>query len=144
MKTMSPERAMYGTHATMWIDGDEIGEVTSVEATLEAQKEEVKMAKTMYTGYKVTGYQGKGTFKLHKVSSKFIKKFAPSIQEGRQVSFTLISKIDDPDAFGSERVALYGCIVDAVNVVNWEVGALLEEEYSFTFTSYELLDSADE
>lgn len=144
MKQMSPEKVFYGTYGSLWIDNEEVGEVTAVEATLEAQKEEVKMAKTMTTGYKVTGYQGKGSFKMHKVSTKFVKKFAPSIQKGKQVSFTIISKVEDPDAFGMERIALYGCMVDSVDIIKWEVGAIGEEEYSFTFTSFEILDEATE
>lgn len=144
MKDIEARSVIYGTFGELWIDGDKIAEVEEVKATLTSDKIEVKMAMHMTKGYKVVGYTGKGSVKLHKVSSYFIKKLAPSIKAGRQVSCTLISKVSDPDAVGTERVALTGVIFDSVDLINWSVGKLGEESYNFTFQDYELLDSADE
>ena len=120
-----------------------MGEIQELKAKLSADKVEVKIARKMNKGYKVTGYTGKGSFKVHKVSSYFIKKLAPSIKEGRQVTCTIISKVRDPDALGTERVALYNCLIDSVDLINWSVGKLGEESYDFTFEDYEMLDSID-
>ena len=143
MDSMESKQVMYGTWADLWIDGDHIAEVEDCKATMTADKIEVKMARKMGKGYKSTGYTGKGSFKVHKVSSYFIKKLAPSIKKGKQVLFTLVSKLDDPDAVGAERVALYNCMVDSVDLINWSVGKLGEESYNFTFEDYDMLDSAD-
>lgn len=143
MDAMEAKNVMYGTRAEMWLDGDKIAECTECKATLTADKIEVKMAMHMAPGYKVVGYKGKGSIKLHKTSSYFIEKLAPSIKEGQQVEFTLISKVDDPDAIGAERVALYHVVFDSVDLINWTVGKLGEESYNFTFSDFELLDSAD-
>lgn len=141
---MIQERAILGTWGSLWIDGDEIGEVTEVHAKVESQKIDIKMAKHMTLGHKNAGWNGTGSFKVNKVSSYFITKFAPGIKEGKQVTFTLISKVADPDAFGAERIALYNCVVDDVNLINWAVGEVGEEEFNFTFTDYEFLDTCDE
>lgn len=142
MVGMEAKRVMYGTRGMLWLDGDEIAEVESVKATLEADKIEVKMAGHMSSGYKVVGYKGTGSFKVHKVSSYFIQKLAPSIKQGKQVTMSLVSKLDDPDAIGSERVMLKNVIIDSVDLINWELGKLGEEDYKFTFDDYELLDAA--
>lgn len=142
MRSMEAQKTMYGTKGSLWIDGELIAEVTGVSAKIELEKTEVKMAGHMSKGYKVTGFSGKGSFTLNKVSSYFIKKFAPVIAEGKQVLFTLVSAIDDPDSIGAERVALYNCSVDSVDLINWKVGELGEESYDFTFESFELLDVA--
>ena len=55
---------------------------------------------------------------------------------------SLVSKLDDPDAVGSERVMLKNVIIDSVDLINWELGKLGEEDYKFTFDDYELLDAA--
>lgn len=143
MENMEAKQAIYGTFGEMWIDGDKIAEVTQLKATMTADKIEVKMSRHMSKGYKVVGYTGKGSFKVHKVSSYFIEKLAPSIKEGKQVTCTIVSKLADPDAVGTERVALTGVLVDSVDLVNWSVGKIGEESYNFTFTDYDLLDSAD-
>lgn len=143
MKNMESKRVIYGTYGQMWIDGDEVAEVEELKATLSADKVEVKMVGHMNKGYKVTGYTGKGSFKVHKVSSYFIKKLAPSIKQGKQVTCTIVSKLQDPDAVGTERVVLKNVLIDSVDLVNWSVGKVGEESYDFTFEDYELLDSAD-
>lgn len=140
---MESKRVIYGTYGQMWIDGDEVAEVEELKATLSADKVEVKMVGHMNKGYKVTGYTGKGSFKVHKVSSYFIKKLAPSIKQGKQVTCTIVSKLQDPDAVGTERVVLKNVLIDSVDLVNWSVGKIGEESYDFTFEDYELLDSAD-
>lgn len=143
MNDIESKQVIFGTYGEMWIDGYKLGEIQELKATLSADKIEVKIARKMNKGYKVTGYTGKGSFKVHKVSSYFIKKLAPSIKEGRQVTCTIISKVRDPDALGTERVALYKCLIDSVDIVNWSVGKMGEESYNFTFEDYEMLDSID-
>ena len=140
MKEMESKQVVYGTFGSMWIDGYEIAEIQELKATLSADKVEVKIARKMSKGYKVTGYTGKGSFKVHKVSSYFIKKLAPSIKEGKQVLCTIISKVEDPDALGTERIALYNCLIDSVDLINWSVGKLGEESYNFSFEDFSILD----
>lgn len=137
---MESKQVVYGTFGSMWIDGYEIAEIQELKATLSADKVEVKIARKMSKGYKVTGYTGKGSFKVHKVSSYFIKKLAPSIKEGKQVLCTIISKVEDPDALGTERIALYNCLIDSVDLINWSVGKLGEESYNFSFEDFGILD----
>lgn len=143
MENMEAKKVMYGTYGDMWIDGDKIAEVEELKATLSADKVEVKMAGYMTKGYKVVGYTGKGSFKVHKVSSYFIKKLAPSIKQGKQVTCTIISKVADPDSVGTERVSITGVLIDSVDLVNWSIGKIGEESYNFTFEDYDLLDEAD-
>lgn len=143
MDNVQASKVMYGTYTDLWIDGVKIGEATECKATLAADKIEVKLARHMGKCYKVVGYTGKGSLKMHKVSSYMIKKIAPSIKQGRQVLCEVISKVDDPDAIGAERVALHNVLFDAVDVVNWGVGKLGEEDYNFTFEDYDLLDAAE-
>lgn len=143
MKEMESKQVVYGTFGSMWIDGYEIAEIQELKATLSADKVEVKIARKMSKGYKVTGYTGKGSFKVHKVSSYFIKKLAPSIKEGKQVLCTIISKVEDPDALGTERIALYNCLIDSVDLVNWSVGKLGEESYNFSFEDFSILDQIE-
>lgn len=142
MEIMESKRPFYGSRGMLWIDGYRVAEVLEVKATLTAKKLEVPMARHLSVGYKMVGFEGKGSFKVHKVTSYFIEKLAPAIKEGRQVLFTLVSDVDDPDAVGNERVELYNCMVDSVDLINWAVGKLSEEEYNFTFEDYNMTDKA--
>lgn len=59
--------------------------------------------------------------------------------------FDIISKLDDPESYGHERVRLIRCMPDKIQLANWTAGEEVQEETSFTFEGYELLDpiSAD-
>ena len=142
MQHIEAAQVIYGSRGMIWIDGEMIAEILEMQATLTAEKIDVKRARIMTKGYKVVGFEGKGKFKVHKVSSYFIEKLAPSIKAGRQVLFTIVSELDDPDAIGVEEVVLYRCQVDSVDLINWKVGSLGEEEYNFTFEDYELRNAA--
>ena len=144
MHEVDTQRVVYGSYGQVWLDGDEIAEIESCKATLTAQKTAIKRCRHLVDGYKTTGYEAKGSIKLHKVSSYLIKKLAPAIKEGKQVKFTLISKLDDPNALGAERIALYGVMFDAVDLINWELGKVGEESQNFTFEDFDLLDLIDE
>lgn len=141
--TMESKNVIYGTWSEVWIDGFKIAEATELKATLSADKEEVKIARRMGHAYKTTGYTAKGSIKLHKVSSYFIKKLAPSMKRGKQVLVEIVSNLADPDAWGNERVALHNCMFDSVDLINWAVGKVGEESYSFTFEDYDMLDEID-
>ena len=144
MNSMEAGNVFYGSRGMIWIDGDKIAEITEIKATLTAEKIEVNMARKMNKGYKVVGFEGKGSFKVWKVSSYFIEKLAPSIKSGEQVTFSIVSDVNDPDAVGNERVVLYRCMVDSVDLINWAVKKLSEEEYNFTFENYKLITPAKE
>ena len=144
MHEVDAQNVVYGSYGQIWLDGDEIAEIISRKATLTAQKTAIKRSRHLVDAYKTTGYEAKGALKVHKVNSYLIKKLAPAIKAGKQVKFTLVSKLDDPNALGAERIALYGVLFDAVDLINWELGKVGEESQNFTFEDFELLDLIDE
>ena len=144
MHEVDAQNVVYGSYGQIWLDGDEIAEIISCKATLTAQKTAIKRSRHLVDAYKTTGYEAKGALKVHKVNSYLIKKLAPAIKAGKQVKFTLVSKLDDPNALGAERIALYGVLFDAVDLINWELGKVGEESQNFTCEDFELLDLIDE
>lgn len=142
-ESMESKNVIYGTWSEVWIDGYKIAEATELKATMSADKQEVKIARRMGHAYKTTGYTAKGSIKLHKVSSYFIKKLAPSMKQGKQVLCEIVSNLADPDAWGNERVALHNVMFDSVDLINWAVGKIGEESYPFTFEDFDTLDEID-
>ncbi|KNF10058.1 protein of unknown function DUF2001 [Gottschalkia purinilytica] len=134
------QKTISGTWGEVWLDGDYISEITGLEAKVNLTKEEVKMCGVMGKKFKVTGFEGKGTLKMNKVSSRMIMKLGNAIKEGRSVSCTIISKLKDPDANGAERIAIKDATFDEVTLSNWEAKKILEETIPFTFSDYEIYD----
>lgn len=137
----SPEKVMNGSFASMWVDSAFLGEGTELEAKISLEKKEVKQAGTLAKGYKIVGTDGKGKLKVNKISSYFIDLIADNIKNGKTTTVQIKSTIEDPDLAGAkETVLLKGVQFDELTLINWKVKELIEEEYSFTFNDFDILD----
>lgn len=134
------DQVISGTWGECWIDSNYVAEVTALKATLSYKTEAVSQVRQLIDGTKVTGIEAKGELKLNKISSRTSNMLADDIKKGKQTSFTIISKLDDPSSLGCERIKLMGCTFTEVNLVDWELKKLGEETLSFTFTDFERLD----
>ena len=143
MDSYNPEQVMIGTQGEIWIDGEYVAEVTAFKAVAKLTKEKVDQVKKMFTGYKVTGYEGTGTVKMNHVSSFFIKKMADNMKNAKQTKYEIIAKLDDPDAVGAERVLIKDATFDTLTLMDWTAKKLVEDSYDFTFTDFEILETAE-
>lgn len=144
MDNYNPEQVMLGTQGEIWIDGKYIAEVTAFKAEVKLNKEKVAQARKMFAGYKVTGYEGTGTVKVNKVSSFFIKKLSDNMKRAKMTKMTIVAKLDDPDGIGAERIVVRDATFDHMILADWANGKLGEESYDFTFTDYDILETAGE
>jgi hypothetical protein len=141
MQSYTPEKVINGTFGELWIDGEYMSETTAFEATISLEKTDVIQTGTLVKGQKVIGVEGKGTVTMNKVSSYFHRKIGDYIRVMKTPPpATIISKVDDPDAFGAERVSIEGVEFDEMSVANWEGRKIGEEKVNFTFKTYTPLD----
>lgn len=134
------QKTISGTQGECWLDGDYLDNATGLQAKVKLIKEEVKMCKVMGKKYKVVGFEGSGTLKLNKTNSRMLLKLANKLKEGKSVVCTIVSKLDDPDVVGAERVAIKDATFDEFDLINWEAKKILEESIPFTFSEYEIYD----
>lgn len=129
---LDPGRVIMGTFGQIFIEGVWQSNLNHLEASVEAEKKELNLVGTDYTVYKLGRKKGTGTMSGYKVTSDMIAR-------GFQ-KFSIIHKLDDPEAYGFERIRLNNCMVDKIVLANWTAGEEVTEETPFTFESYELLD----
>lgn len=139
----TPDRIFNGTYGEVWLDGTYLPQATALEAKASFDKQEVNQARVPGKGYKIVGLDGKGTLKMNKIDSTFINILSPEMKSLKTSSHTLISKVDDPDAYGAERVMLTGVVFDELTLADWELKKLQEESVAFTFTGWELMDTVE-
>lgn len=138
------QQVMSGTQGEVWINDKYMAQVTAFKAETNLTKEEVNQVKKMAKQYKVTGWEGKGNVKMNHISSFFLNLMAENIKNARQTTCTIVGKLDDPDAIGAERVVIRDATFDKMTLMDWEAKKLAQDDYDFTFTDFELLDTADE
>jgi hypothetical protein len=103
-------------------------------------KEDVPICGQMAVDSKIISTKGTGSIKLHKVNSRMAIAIGEQISNGRDLRYTLVSKLDDPDAYGAERVSLSNVSLDDLTIADWEAAKKGMVESPFTFTKYKYLD----
>lgn len=136
----SAKRVISGTWGQVWLDGELVGEAYGLQAKVKFNKEDVALCGQMATDKKVTGVECTGSLRMHKVNSRMAQVIGENIRNGRDVRFTIISKLADPDAYGAERVAVKNVSFDDLTLMDWEAKNVGKVEAPFTFTDYEFLD----
>ena len=137
------KRICNGSFGEAWMDGEYLAEVSKAQAKLEFNKEEIKRTGTWAIDNKITGYKGTGSLTLHKIRTNTANKVSTMIKAKQDVRFELILKLEEPDAYGAERVAIHDASFDDLTLADWEAQTPGEVEIPFTFTDYEYMDQID-
>ncbi|WP_045905667.1 phage tail tube protein [Clostridium botulinum] len=129
---LDASRTIHGSKGKILIDGEWQTNLTECTAEVELDKKELNLLGDEWTRYKQGSKKGTGSISGFKVSSKMI-------QQGFK-RFETISSLEDPEAYGYERIRLMNCMADKLNLINLKANELVEEETPFTYEGYELLD----
>lgn len=136
----SAKRVVSGTWGEVWLDGDKVSECYGLQAKASFNKEDIALCGQMASDKKVTSIDCTGSLRLHKVTSRMAQAIGENIRNGRDVRFTIVSKLKDPDAYGAERVVLRNVSFDDLTLADWEAKSVGKVGCPFTFTDYEFLD----
>lgn len=97
----------------------------------------------MWDDSKLMGVSGTWSAKIKKVYSRG-KAYAEKLASGIDERLTLISKLEDPDNGGTERVQLLSCWLDELTLQAFENGKITEDEFSGGFVGFKYLDTIDD
>lgn len=131
--------------AFLTVDGEnqELFSVKKVQTDVEYQKSDMKVVGTTTVQQKTTGAKKTGTMTIYYGTPAFIQMAQEYEKNGKVVYFDLQITNDDPaTSVGSQTVVYYGCSLDKIPLSILDADAdFLEEEVSFSYTSFEVLDS---
>lgn len=139
---MDGYRVINGTFGGLWEDGDNLAEVSAFQVKISKNKSTLNFCRQMAEDSKVTGVKIAGSMTLHKIYSRGSDD-VEQVQAGRDVRKTLVGALADPDAFGAERIAVYGVSYDEVTVMDWAAAKEGSITIPFTATRVEYLDKIE-
>ena len=142
MNGYTGDQVFNGTWGEIWFDGEYMAEVTKFRLTVNINYEEVKRARNLISDHKMTGLEVEGEVSFRKVNSTVMQKVNDALRAGKAPVFDIISNIDDPAAIGNERVMAKRAKLENLNLADWEVGSLAEENYSFKAGDWDIMDAA--
>ncbi|MEA5085102.1 MAG: phage tail tube protein [Lachnospiraceae bacterium] len=139
----SSKRVINGTHGALYLDSEAVAEVKGFQAKISFNKTEINLCGQMATDVKIISTKGTGSVSMHKVNSRMVLKIGDAIKEGEDLRFVIISDLDDPDAYGAERISIKNVSFDDLTLADWASATAGVIEAPFTFTDYDLLDTIE-
>ena len=114
----------------------------NLEATVEKNKIQVPILGRTAKGNKSSGWVGKGKAKFHYNTSVFRKLLRDYKNTGEDIYFDIQVTNEDPtSAAGRQSVILIDCNLDGGVLAKFDAeGSFLEEEISFTFEDFKLVE----
>lgn len=137
------ERVINGSKGEAWLDGEKLSDAKALQARVEFTKEDIDLCGKLGTDTKFMGYKGTGSVTLYKMNSRMALKLSEQIKQGINPRVQILSALNDPAAYGAERVLIKDVCFDDLTLVNWEVKQKGEIECPFTFTDWDLLDAIE-
>lgn len=140
MNTFDHNKIIRGSFGKVWLNDERLANVKSFEAKASLDYEDVDVNGDLGQRHRYMGYSVSGTLTLHKYDSTVAKLMKDAIVSGVMPEIKVIAALDDPTAYGSERVALYDVTLDEVTLNKFENKGLTEEEVPFKAGSFKFLD----
>lgn len=130
--SLDASRTIHSMYGKVLTDGEEQTNLTECTAKVVPDKKEINVVGDDWTRHKGGTKKGTGTFTGYHITSAVIERGFKR--------FEIIASLEDPEAYGYERIRLKNCMADEITLINLKVGDLVMEDTPFTFEGYELLD----
>ena len=135
-------KVMSGTWGTVWAEGKEIAEISGFQCKVVKNWDPINICGQMAEDRKLVSIKITGSMNLHKVYSRGAEDVNAAAR-GHDVRSTLVAKLDDPDAYGAERIAVYGMNYDEQTLMDLAAGKAGSVTVPFQATRYEYLDQIE-
>jgi hypothetical protein len=139
---LAPQSVFRGTDAEIYMEGEWQTNVTSVEANVEINQQELNLTGHWWTVYRNMGLAGSGTLTGVFVNTSLLEKIS-TIVNGIEYRTEIVLKNYNPDVDKTYRVRLQNVVFTTIPLGNFTAGEIVEQEFSFTFSGYEILDSVN-
>ena len=140
-EVLSAERVRSGSHGSCWLDGELGAEIYGLQIKVNKNKEKVPRCGAFMEGSKLMSANITGTVKLYNATSRLIAAQSDALRSGQDTTFTIISKLDDPDATSVQRVQVTVVSFDDLTLADWEAAKIGVIEAPFTADDYTILET---
>jgi len=138
----SAKRIMNGTHGQLWEDGDMWAECTAFQVKVSKTYEDKARAGLMATDRKLVSVKITGSITVDKVYTRHVDDIVAAMA-GKDIRHTLVGELDDPDAYGAERIAVYGVSFDDQTLADWAMTKSGTVTLPFAATGFKYLDTVE-
>ena len=140
MAKRQAKRVINGTYGAVWINGEKLFDLESIELKVTINWEEVSFPEDPATHRKYISWNGEGALVVKKIFSRGSSLLASAVKSGQMPDVTITTKLADPDAYGTERVSVSEVSFNEFLLTKIEQKALLTEELGFAFADFDIIE----
>lgn len=141
MTTRKAGRVINGTHGAVWINGEKLFDLESLELKVTIEYEDVYFPEDTGKHRKFIGWVGEFNLVLKKMFSRGANLLADAVKNGQMPDIEITTRLADPDAYGVERTTVSGVTFNEFLLAKIEQRTLLQEEMSGEFADFDILES---
>lgn len=138
---MNTNLILRGDNGNVWVNGKLLANIKSVKATVKGNfaTDNFIGDKADYSIYQ--GWGGDGSISLTKIDSTVWKICADAYKNGIMPDIKIIGSLTNDSTGKSERTAIENVVFTQFDLLNIEAKKEITEDYSFTFSNYEVLET---
>lgn len=140
MAKRKAKRVINGTFGAVWINGEKLFDLESIELKVTIKWEDVNFPEDLGTHRKFMGWNGEGSLVVKKIFSRGASLLAKAVKSGEMPDVVMTTKLADPDAYGTERVSVSEVTFNEFLLAKIEQKALLTEELGFAFADFDIIE----
>lgn len=137
---LSPQSVFRGTDCEMYMEGQWLTNITEVDATVAINQSEMNLLGQYWTVARSTGLKGTGSMKGVFITTDLIKKISSIQDSGTEFRTEIVIKNVNPDVNKTYRVRLKNVVFSAIPLGTFQAGQIANQDFSFQFAGYEILD----
>lgn len=122
-------RVINGSFGEIYLDGEYLSSFTACEIKDELEFADLKLSGGRRTVHKLVGVSGSGTISGYKLTSALQQ----ALLANPTAQYQIISKLADPEAYGTERIRISKVKFTSIPFANWKTGETIEEEWPFVY-----------
>lgn len=136
-------RILKGKDGDVWFNGQLLATLKKIQAKVKGEFEDVNFCGDGSTHSVFNGWSGEGSFACQKIDSSVWKLVANAYKSGIMPEIKMITRLTDKNTGKSERASIEGITITEFALADFEAKKMLEEEFPFKFSDYEVLESID-
>lgn len=121
---------LVGSSATVWLDGEELGTWTNIEATITVNYEDVQIGYDVMR--KAVSWQGDGSISHQATNSIGVELFN-KIKANKDKTFVIECEIVKEGTGETQSMTLNRVTFDSIPLVQWGKGEVVAHEMSFRY-----------
>lgn len=130
MANKQAKDVLVGSSATVWLDGEEIGTWTNIEATVTVNYEDVQIGYDVMR--KAVSWQGDGNLAFQVTNSIGIELF-DKIKANKDINFVIECELKKEGTGETQSMTLNQVTFDTIPLAQWGKGELVAHEMAFRF-----------